>query len=72
MVSNTMLSLDRRVAASLHSRGYTSLLRIECVAEGDHVVLHGRLGSYYLKQVAQDVAMKVPGVARVTNHIQVA
>jgi osmotically-inducible protein OsmY len=65
-------SLDQRVAASLHSRGYASLNRIECLAEGDHIVLRGSLGSFFLKQVAQDVAMKVPGVARVTNQIQVA
>jgi osmotically-inducible protein OsmY len=69
--SNPLSSLNKRVTASLHARGYASLNRILCDADGDHVVLRGDLGSFFLKQLAQDVAMKVPGVAKVTNHIEV-
>lgn len=72
MHANSYSSLNERVAASLHARGYPSLNRIQCDADGDHVVLRGALGSFFLKQVAQDVAMKVPGVAQVTNQIEVA
>ncbi len=72
MLPNPCSSLNERVAASLHARGYSSLNRIQCDSDGDHVVLRGALASFFLKQVAQDVAMKVPGVARVTNHIEVA
>lgn len=39
--------------------------------EGDELVLSGNLNSFYLKQVAQSVAVKIPGVGSVRNEIVV-
>ena len=66
--SPTIIELLRN---SLGKLGYTQLTRIDCSAEGDEVVLSGELDSFYLKQVAQSVAIKVPGVRNVKNLIHV-
>ncbi|MDP6443610.1 MAG: BON domain-containing protein [Pirellulaceae bacterium] len=39
-------------------------------AEG-HVVLRGQVGSFYQKQMAQEVVKTVDGVARIDNRIEV-
>jgi osmotically-inducible protein OsmY len=44
---------------------------VRCQDAGDRVVLEGRVDSYYLKQVCQTIAAKVPGVRRVENRLTV-
>ena len=51
--------------------GYPQLNSVNCQAEGDLMRLSGTLNSFYLKQVAQSVAVKTPGVRSVENQIQV-
>jgi osmotically-inducible protein OsmY len=41
------------------------------MARGDVVYLHGRLPSYFLKQLAQEITAGVDGVRRVINRIDV-
>ncbi len=41
------------------------------MARDDVVYLHGRLPSYFLKQVAQEIAAGVEGVRLVINRIDV-
>jgi hypothetical protein len=51
---------------------YPPLKKLSCDYQGGVLVLRGRLPSYYLKQVAQEVvAHQVPGVGRLDNQIQV-
>jgi osmotically-inducible protein OsmY len=47
-------------------------LRIECYDHEGVVTLRGRVPSYYLKQVAQELVGRVPGVEVVSNHLEVA
>lgn len=61
--------LASRVCNSFSGLGYRQLDKIQCWADGDHVILDGNIESFYLKQIAQTVAIKVPGVRRVTNNI---
>jgi osmotically-inducible protein OsmY len=60
-----------RIQRTLACLGYAQLNNIRCVANGDEITLNGQLDSYYLKQVAQSVAIKIPGVRNVRNDIQV-
>jgi osmotically-inducible protein OsmY len=63
--------LGDTVRKSLGIRGYTELRDIQCEANCGHIVLSGKVASYYLKQTAQTIAMRVAGVQRVTNDIVV-
>jgi len=56
---------------SFEQLGYQQLNNVDCQVEGNVLVLTGKLKSFYLKQVAQTVAMKIPGVASVRNQIEV-
>ena len=64
----TIAQLTRRAFEQL---GYQQLSLVECLEEDGLLVLRGRLNSFYLKQVAQSVAVKVPGVQTVRNEIEV-
>lgn len=64
-------SVTDQIKAALNCLGYSQLNAVECVAEGDEILLRGQLHSFYLKQVAQSVAIKIPGVKNVRNEIEV-
>jgi len=51
--------------------GYLALRDVICIASDGVITLHGRLPSYYLKQVAQEIAAGVEGVRQVINQIEV-
>jgi osmotically-inducible protein OsmY len=55
----------------LRSSSYLALRDVDCHARGDVVYLHGRPPSYFLKQIAQEIAAGVGGVRRVINRIDV-
>ena len=67
----TTLNLEDRVRLSFEEMGYPQLNAVNCTAEGDRMLLTGVLKSFYLKQVAQSVAVKIPGVREVRNEIDV-
>lgn len=64
--------LQRTAEERLWRSGYLALRDIACVARDDEVYLHGRLPSYYLKQVAQEIVAGVEGVRRLINKIDVS
>ncbi len=51
--------------------GYLALRSVSCIARDGVVHLHGCLPSYYLKQIAQEIAAAVDGVSLVVNKIDV-
>jgi osmotically-inducible protein OsmY len=51
--------------------GYLALREVSCAASDGVVWLHGCLPSYYLKQVAQEIAAGVTGAKHVINRIEV-
>lgn len=65
------LTLEDRVRISFEQLGYPQLNAVQCSASGDLMLLTGELNSFYLKQVAQSVAVKIPGVREVKNEIHV-
>lgn len=59
------------VREKLASTGYHQLRRIDVAVEGDQIRLSGRVGRYYLLQVAQQAALEADGVARLKNDVVV-
>ena len=56
----------------LRRSGYLALRDVSCEAHAASVQLHGRLPTYYLKQLAQEIVAAVEGVRQVINRIEVA
>ena len=63
--------LVERVKATFAGLGYPQLANVACDAQGSTIYFTGVLNSFYLKQIAQTLAIKVPGVRRVVNNIEV-
>ena len=64
-------AIENRIRHSFSKLGYAQLNAVKCTARGDQLLLTGELDSFYLKQVAQSVAIKIPGVRYVQNEIRV-
>ena len=63
LASHVVNAFDQHNLAPLES--------VRCVSDGTTVILQGDVPSMYLKQVATTLAIRVPGVQRVHNQIQV-
>ncbi|HEY7428506.1 MAG TPA: BON domain-containing protein [Gemmataceae bacterium] len=63
--------LHDAVLAALRSSGYRLLWDLECEVRDDLVTLTGVLPSFYLKQMAQTIAMGVDQVREVRNGVEV-
>jgi hypothetical protein len=64
-------SIDRRAEERLRRSSYLALRDVSCLASDGVVYLHGTLPTYYLKQLAQEIAAGVEGVHCVINRIEV-
>ena len=67
----TLPAVARAAEERIHQGGYLALRDIRCQCSDDELSLHGSLPSYYLKQVAQEIAAGVAGARRVVNQIEV-
>ena len=63
--------LAERVERALRATGYAPLRAVEVSACGRLIILRGRVPSYYMKQLAQTVAIEVVGVRELRNDVQV-
>src|SRR5262245_6969759 len=64
-------AIDLKAEESLRRTSYLSLRDVSCLSSEGVLFLHGNLPSYYLKQVAQEIASGVEGVHHVVNQIKV-
>ena len=55
----------------LRQSGYRALSRVQCEVVGGTVALSGVVPSYFLKQVAQTISMRMSNVKKLTNHLEV-
>ena len=55
----------------LHHSHHLALREIWCEMEGESLVLHGCLPSYFLKQMAQSTVAQAEGVQHIVNDIEV-
>lgn len=63
--------LVHRVAARLQNRLGEPVRDFHMTPRDDGLVLHGRVRTYYGKQLAQQVAMEVSGLSIAANEIEV-
>lgn len=69
--SSSSSMLKQRLQESFEQLGYPQLQAIEYSVEGGILRMTGELDSFYLKQVAQSVAIKLVGPQCVRNLIEV-
>lgn len=65
------LRLAERVQHALHASGHAVLRGARITVHARSVILAGRVPSYYLKQVAQTLALAVPGILQIENGLEV-
>lgn len=63
--------LAERVERALRPRGYWPLHAVRVSVRTRVVFLGGRVCSYYLKQLAQETALTVPGAHQIRNDLDV-
>jgi len=64
--------LSARVRHRLQQSSYQAVRRINVLEHEGVLTLYGNVASFYLKQIAQETAAKVPGVDQVHNRVQVS
>jgi osmotically-inducible protein OsmY len=65
-------SLEDKVRTRLDQSGYAAMRSIACRVEAGCIRLSGRTRTYYLKQMAQELARATPGAQEIANEIRVA
>ena len=57
--------------SALRQSPFSALHSLEVMEEGDVIVLSGKVGSYYYKQLAQETVISVAGDREIRNNIRV-
>ena len=70
-VSDSANELEHQLHNALRSSPYRQLSRIVCRVDSGIATLHGRVNSFYLKQIAQERAARVGSIVRVVNLVEV-
>jgi osmotically-inducible protein OsmY len=65
------IDLAMRIERALHAIGYAPLRAIQVAVCAGVVNLQGQVSSFYMKQLAQAVALAVPGVQHLRNDLNV-
>lgn len=61
-----------QVQDALHNSPYLSSRQFRVIASDGLVRLEGTVGSFYQKQMAQELLRRVDGVERIENQLQVS
>ena len=65
-------SIEPLAIMALQQSPISALHNLEVTTEGDLIILSGKVGSYYFKQLAQETVSSVAGHREVINNIRVA
>ena len=66
-------NLPTRIAQQrIKSSKYAEVRSIHCEAHAGILLLRGKVSSYYLKQVAQEVVRSVKGIEAIANRVEVS
>lgn len=75
MVTATSATLPptkhQHIRTALATSGYRPLSRIECDVTESSVVLSGSLPTFFLKQLAQEIVLRLEGIDDVKNCVVV-
>ena len=64
--------LEDRVDAAIQSSPYLAGRSLRSETRAGRVVLHGVVGTYYQKQMAQEAVRRIDGVEFIDNRLEVA
>ena len=72
MLGLTLMNTETEVVVStaFSRSGHLSNLGIRVIEDGDTLILEGRVSSFYLKQIAQEIARRYT-TQTIVNHIEV-
>jgi osmotically-inducible protein OsmY len=65
------MGVCRRVRQRYEECPYRALQQLSASLDRGVLTLRGRVGSFYMKQLAQTIAQQVDGVTAVVNHVEV-
>jgi osmotically-inducible protein OsmY len=72
-MSTLELPLEERVHSALKLSPHLTVRKLRCEAgTGGRIVLKGTVGSYYHKQMAQEMLRRLDGVEEIANELQVS
>lgn len=66
------MPLSEKVRTALDSSPYLPKSQFSVEAEQGSVRIEGTVGSFYQKQMAQEIVLRLDGVDRLSNELQVA
>ena len=69
--TETFDPIQARVQNVLDTASYSELRQVRCERKRGIIFLRGRVRSYFLKQLAQEVIRDVEGVSHLVNAIEV-
>jgi osmotically-inducible protein OsmY len=67
----TIGTAEERIRCVLRQSSYGEIRNVSCTFHKGVAILHGRVGSFYIKQVAQTILAKVDDVKEIVNRLQV-
>ncbi|MCA9132046.1 MAG: BON domain-containing protein [Planctomycetales bacterium] len=67
----TSRELLQRVDSAIRGNPHLTRHQVFCQEESGIVVLHGRVGSFFQKQMAQETLKRLEGVEKVINELEV-
>jgi hypothetical protein len=70
-VSNLQSRARQSVETHPAFRGNNQACAIDIVSAGDKLIIHGRVPSWYHKQLLQEILRRVDGAGRVENNVLV-
>lgn len=70
--ATTASPLHEAVSSAIHSSPYIGGSRVRVETGDGRVRLHGDVGTFFEKQMAQEVVRRIDGVEQVENLLQVA
>jgi osmotically-inducible protein OsmY len=65
-------SIEPLAVSALQQSPISALHSLEVTEEGEVLILSGKVGSYYYKQLAQETVISIAGNREVVNNIRVA
>jgi osmotically-inducible protein OsmY len=68
---HSAILLNERVSTALKDNPYVPSRHLRFEASEGRVRLHGRVSSWYQKQMAQELLMRMEGIEQVENHLEV-
>ncbi len=70
-ISRAPGELLQRVDSAIRGNPHLAGNRVFCQEDAGTVVLHGRVGSFFQKQMAQETLKRLAGVEKVINELEV-